>query len=224
MKRVGAAAFLALALAACSSSKTKPPPTPAAEANVVDVGDAAVIVGDAGPKIASGASVPADAGLGAASTFDAGDTSNAPFSLRFERTACFGTCPQYVVKVDNEGHVDFSSSLANGPGRGHWIDGCATKEIGQKGVVALQDAVHEATFFDLKAEYSGGPTDAPWAYTTVNAENKIHTVKHYSAAPMKADEKAKLQKLEAAIDQITGASDFVKQAGKLKACKYDPSK
>ncbi len=215
------AGCIALVALGCNASNAKAPPTSAVTANVVEIGDAAVIVGDAGPKIASGASIPADAS--APDVSDAGDTSNAPFSLRFERTACLGTCPQYVVKVDNVGKVTFASRLSRG-GRGSGVDGCATKDIGQKGVVALQEAVHEAAFFDLKSEYDGGPTDAPWAYTTVDAENKTHTVKHYSAAPMKADERKRLEKLEGAIDHITGADEFAKQAGKLKACKYDPSK
>ncbi|MEO8801259.1 MAG: DUF6438 domain-containing protein [Polyangiaceae bacterium] len=220
--RVSGVAFLALVATACGSSKAKPAPTPAMTANVVEIGDAAVIVGDAGSKIASGASTPADAAAPVVVAVDAGDTSNAPFSLRFERTACFGTCPQYVVKVDNVGKVTFASRLSRG-GRGSWVDGCATKDIGQKGVVALQDALHQAAFFDLKSEYAGGPTDSPWAYTTVDSGNKTHTVKHYSAAPMKADEKKRLEKLEGAIDHLTGADEFAKQAGKLKACKYDPS-
>lgn len=219
--RASGIALVALLALGCNSSEAKAPPTPALTANVVEIGDAAVIVGDAGPKIASGASIPADAAAPDASGI--GETSNAPFALRFERTACFGTCPQYVVKVDNVGHVTFASRLSRG-GRGSWVDGCATKDIGQKGIVALQEAVHDAAFFGLKGEYAGGPTDSPWAYTTVEAENKSHTVKHYSAAPMKADEKKRLEELEGAIDQITGAAEFAKQAGKLKACNFDPSK
>jgi hypothetical protein len=141
------------------------------------------------------------------------------FSIRFERTACLGTCPMYVVHVGPHGAVRFSSRLHVGD---HFVDGCASKNIGDKGVATIRRAIANYSYFTLKNAYSGGPTDAPSVITSVTMGGKTKTVNHYAAAPMPGADRLRLVGIEDEIDQISGAADFANQGGALKPCTYGP--
>ena len=166
-------------------------------------------------------SQPHDAG--ATDGDDSARTGASDFSVRFERTACLGTCPMYTVVVDAHGKVRFASRLYS-QAAGRFVDGCATQEIGDKGVRALKEAIAKNAYFSLRNEYLGGPTDAPWVNTQVTLDGKTKEVRHYGAAPVLGKEHDRLFTFEDDVDRITGAADLAKKAGTLTPCKYDPSK
>jgi hypothetical protein len=160
-------------------------------------------------------SMPSDAGANL--TADDGGIPE-DFSIRFERTACLGTCPMYVVHVGPHGAVRFSSRLYVGD---RFVDGCASKNIGDKGVAKIRSAVTNYSYFTLRNAYSGGPTDAPSVITTVTMDGKTKTVNHYAAAPIPGADRLRLVGIEDEIDQISGAADFANQGGALKPCTFN---
>jgi len=123
----------------------------------------------------------------------------------------------YVVFVNAPGAVRFSSRLM---ATDHFVDGCASKNIGDQGVAAIRAALAKYAYFSLKNAYSGGPTDAPSAITSVTADHKTKTVNHYLGAPVAPGDAARLDAIEAAIDKISGAADFATKAGALTPCTY----
>ena len=129
----------------------------------------------------------------------------------------------YTVVVDAHGKVRFASRLYAST-RGKFVDGCATGDIGDKGVLALKATIAKNAYFTLKDEYVGGPTDAPWVNTKVTLDGKAKEVRHYGAAPVLGKEHDRLFNFEDDVDRITGAADLAKKVGTLTPCKYDPSK
>jgi hypothetical protein len=181
--------------------------------------DASVSFGDAAaPPLDSGLPTDADTDAG---DVDAGgpllDRTPADFALRFERTACLGTCPMYTVFIDAHGAVRFSSRLMVGD---HFVDGCATKNIGDRGVADIRAVLAKNRYFSLRNEYVGGPTDAPWVNTSVTENHKTKIVKHYTGAPIPAADALHLYTVEDAIDRLSGAADFAKKGGSLTPCTY----
>ncbi len=179
----------------------------------------------------AGANAPPDADAAVTAAIDAGSPADdaAPLEtfdggarfgevwIRFERTACLGTCPMYTVLIGPHGEVRFTSRLL---AKDHFVDGCASKNIGAAGVAALRSAIAKYGYFSLQNTYAGGPTDAPSTNMSVTLGHKKKTVHHYMAAPVRAVDARRLDAIEDAIDKISGAADFALQAGTLAKCDY----
>jgi hypothetical protein len=209
--RFGFALATFFLLAACARDEHAQPvaTTPTVAANETD--------GRAPPSSAPvDAAPPADT-LADDAGPDDDDAGPNDFTLRFERTACLGTCPMYVVHVNADGVVRFASRLSDGE---KFVDGCAKKNIGDDGVRAIKIVLASNGYFSLRNEYNGGPTDAPWAKMRVSERGKIKEVNHYLGAPVHGAEAKKLATIESALDRLTGAADFATQVGKLAPCVY----
>lgn len=201
-----------------------PPPTSAHGTSAIPID---VTITNAPAASSAVVSRPLDAGAPVASTSDGDDsaksTGASDFSVRFERTACLGTCPMYTVIVDAHGKVRFASRLYSSA-KGIFVDGCAIGDIGDKGVLALKAAIAKHAYFTLKDQYLGGPTDAPWVDMRVTVDGKTKGVDHYQAAPVFGKERDRLFTFEDDVDRITGAADLANKVGTLTPCKYEPSK
>lgn len=221
---------LAVALAGCHADPEPhvAPPTSEHGSSAIPV-DVATAYGGAGA--ASSSQEDAGAVALASSRSDAAEAPvaardegiPADFALHFERTACFGTCPQYRVDIDAKGKMSFSSRIyrAKMNGSGHpWVEGCLDKKIGDAAVRELVAAVKRDAFFGMKDEYTGGPTDAPWVNTKVTSEGRTKEVRHYTAAPLDPLTEKKLDDLESTIDRVTGAAELVKSGKGLSPCKF----
>ena len=98
--------------------------------------------------------------------------------LTFQRGACLGTCPAYVLSVFADGRVAYE-------GQGH-VPVLGKKEFKlAKGVVTeMLRRTQEAHFSDLKELYSNGATDIPATIVAVRQPNgQLKTVTIEAGAP-----------------------------------------
>jgi hypothetical protein len=113
--------------------------------------------------------------------------------LSFERTACYGTCPDYTVTVFQDGRLEY---------RGREfvkIGGRVRGRISRWDREALDAAFTKAAFCDLVGEYPSGPTDLPSVRIDWSACPGRSSVDHYlgdESAP------AALVRLEGTVDAI----------------------
>jgi hypothetical protein len=154
---------------------------------------------ESGPSANSGS----DRG-GAGATVLAGNLVDSETLITLERTACYGSCPDYSLSIAGDGTVTYlGRSYVN-------IKGAASKQVAVSNVQALVDQMLQADYFELSVpvECSQGIfTDAPSATTSLLLGQRTHTVEHYYGNPCAP---AALQVLEDAIDEAAGSAEWLK--------------
>ncbi len=137
--------------------------------------------------------------------------------MRLERTACFGSCPDYSIEVNGDGEVDFngiSSVLVTGHHQGK-----VSKDV----VKSLLATFRRADYFSLKDGYHMMVTDCPTFTTSLEFDGKKKSVVDYMGLEVGMPEAAR--DVEDAIDQAVGVDKWVKgnsaTAPALKAEKWD---
>lgn len=104
----------------------------------------------------------------------------------FEETACFGSCPVYIMEIYPNGYVKFD-------GR-NFVEkeGVFEKSISESEVERLINAFKKADFFDFEDEYTTNISDLPTVFTTFNYDGKSKKIENYHGAPdeLKALEKS----------------------------------
>jgi len=121
-----------------------------------------------------------------------------PIRITLERTACFGTCPIYVVTMTDDGSVTYV-------GRGFvHVTGTARWRIDPLAVRALAAEIDKAGFFEMKDEYTALITDHPTTYTDVTIGTRHKRIRDYFGAP------PALREIEARIDDVSGATRYVR--------------
>ena len=92
-----------------------------------------------------------------------------PF-FRMQRTACYGTCPQYTVSIYNHGKITYNGKL--------FVDkiGCFSAFISEDEVTAIKLLIEGIDFFSLEQEYISPITDIPSVVTEVYLDGKRHKV------------------------------------------------
>lgn len=127
--------------------------------------------------------------------------ADTPFTISLQRTACFGSCPMYVVKVDSQGAVTFEGQRFVGHTGTH--RGTATAAA----VAELRQALMDSNFFAMSDCYCERRiTDLPSAIVTVEWSGQKKAVKHYAgdrSAP------AALSDLQKKIDELSDAKRFI---------------
>lgn len=117
------------------------------------------------------------------------------------RTACFGTCPAYDLKVYTDGRVDYFGR------RFVRVCGAHTASLKPGAIRALRLAFERADYFGLDDEYTRYEvTDNPSAFTSYCDGARTKSVKHYygdHSAPQR------LTDLETRIDEIVGTKRWV---------------
>jgi hypothetical protein len=86
--------------------------------------------------------------------------------VRFERTACFGTCPVYVVRISGNGKLTYKGKEFSQPKGEYEV------QISPEEWRTLQEKIAIAKFFGMKAEYDEYMTDVPSAITEVYINDK----------------------------------------------------
>ena len=118
-----------------------------------------------------------------------------------ERTACYGRCPIYTVKVLRDGTVQWEGE------RFVKVTGKATAKLSAAKLAELADAFAKAGYFALKDKYTRYDiTDHPSANTSYDDGSHHKAIAHYHgdrSAP------AALDQLEARIDEIVGTSKWI---------------
>jgi hypothetical protein len=139
-------------------------------------------------------------------------------SITLERSACYGTCPDYRVTVHGDGLVQFDTSDDHFRGtaaevhleyNGHnvLLPGPHTARIDPAVVAKLLDRFQAAHFFGLKNEYSYGATDASTQMVTVRVGNASKSVTDYIGTM--AGMPQEVRDLEDAVDAAAGTARWV---------------
>ena len=122
--------------------------------------------------------------------------------IKLERTACFGTCPVYSLKINGNGTVVYEGKDFVR------IKGVEETTVGPEIIDQLLQAFEETGYFSLNDSYTGfGKSDMPSAYTSISIGNHTKSIKHYLgdlSAPKK------LTDLEHKIDTIVNSAQWIK--------------
>ena len=126
-----------------------------------------------------------------------------PVEITLQRTACFGTCPEYTVTLKDDGTVVYAGrQFVKTPGEHTW-------KIEPAAVRALAREMEAAGFFDLQDAYTALMTDNPTTYTTLRIGSRTKKIKDYVAGP------PKLKDIETRIDEVSGVLKYVAPDRKL---------
>jgi len=138
--------------------------------------------------------------------------------ITLQRSACYGSCPDYLVTVDGRGHVVFVTSpmaadevtdlhRAFSRSNGVLVDGRHEDTIAADQVDRLVEQFRSASFFDLQDEYVGRVTDNPTFVLTIDTGNGIKRVVDYVGKS--AGMPAVVTDLERAVDATAGTARWV---------------
>ncbi|MFC2069256.1 DUF6438 domain-containing protein [Chloroflexota bacterium] len=122
--------------------------------------------------------------------------------ITLERTACFGTCPVYMLTINGDGMIiyegkDFVKTK-----------GSAKSNISQEKVEQLISEFEEVDYFSLNDKYTERTiTDAPSVITSITTNGKTKAIEHYHG-DFSAPEK--LNELEDRIDEIVNSEQWIK--------------
>lgn len=108
--------------------------------------------------------------FGCSSTKNNGTDTNS--ALRFEKTACFGTCPEFVLEVKNDGSAELSVSRNLELDSG--LYSCSNCDELQLQLI-IKKAI-EIGFNDLEDKYDPGVTDLPSVITTINGKKVVNVL------------------------------------------------
>ncbi len=139
--------------------------------------------------------------------------------ISLQRTACYGSCPDYKVTIDGGGNVVFSTRppLEDEVAAVHRefsrttgvrVPGTHKTVIDKAMVTDLLEQFKAADFFSLKDEYRAQVTDNPTYVLTIDTGNGIKTVVDYVGE--KAGMPNSVTNLQDAVDKAAGTDKWIK--------------
>lgn len=131
---------------------------------------------------------------------DAGAVPSAPLLASLERTACYGVCPVYLVKVFTDGRVEWE-------GRKHVkVKGQQIAQLNSQGLAALKQAFADAGFLKLSGNFAclEATDHASAKVTFVDGENTV-LIDHYDGCRSTPGVEV-LTKLEQQFDVIVNTA------------------
>lgn len=129
--------------------------------------------------------------------------------VSLQRTACFGGCPAYTVRVDGAGRVEFR-------GRGFvCAKGLRRARIPRAAAQRLITAVDDAGFATMSDYDRRDWTDAPSNLLQAELGAGVHQVRHYDG--MK-DVPELVDAIEDAIDRVAQDARWLPSAGQPGTC------
>lgn len=126
--------------------------------------------------------------------------------ITLERTACFGTCPVYSVRINGDGTVEYVGKQYVR------VVGPAQSRIPRAALQQLLDLIQKAGYFEMDAEYRyligpngtrGTVTDLPTTITSVRIGTRTHRIVDYVGAP------DALHDIERHIDRAAGTAEWI---------------
>jgi Domain of unknown function (DUF6438) len=123
-------------------------------------------------------------------------------SMRLVRTVCFGSCPDYEVRIDGDGTVRFKGN------RGVMIPGDHVARISPVEVRELVEQFRKADFFSARGRYRGNWTDNPTQTVTLTIGDRTKTVVDYVGTDVGLP--LAIRNLEGEIDEVAGTARWVK--------------
>lgn len=157
--------------------------------------------------------------------------------IELKRSACFGACPDYSVKIFGDGRTLFSTRERAGDelgevhrafshSRGVLLPGIHEGRIDRATLEGLVERFRAARFFGLKREYVAGVTDNPTYTLTFSTGGRSMTVTDYVGES--AGMPPVVTALEDAVDDAAGSRRWISgdegTVVALKAMGYDFSK
>ncbi|MEO9623771.1 MAG: DUF6438 domain-containing protein [Qipengyuania citrea] len=144
--------------------------------------------------------------------------------ITLQRTACFGSCPDYTVTIDGQGNVEFRTRGENYPGEfevhrsfsqsdGILLAGVHTDKVDPGVVADLVEQFREAEFFSLNDEYRAQITDNPAYILTIDTGTASKTVVDYVGKEVGMP--VVVTELQEAVDQAAGSARWVDGADGL---------
>lgn len=129
-------------------------------------------------------------------------TASAPrIEITLSRTACFGMCPVYTVRMTDDGSVTYNGE------KFVRVDGVHDWKIDPAAVRALSEEMVKDGFYDLQDSYSAPITDNPTVYTTLLLDGRYKQIRDYIAGP------PALKAIEHRIDVVAGTKRYVQIDG-----------
>ena len=132
--------------------------------------------------------------------FDARPSSESVESavITLDRTACFGSCPDYALTIYGNGTVIYE-------GRNFVaVTGKRTGSIAPEDVRELVKNFYDIDYFSLRDEYVDQVTDLPTTTTSIRIDGRFKEIVDYYGAP------EALRQLEYRIDEIANSDIWVK--------------
>jgi hypothetical protein len=122
--------------------------------------------------------------------------------ITLERTACFGACPVYSLKISGEGEVVFEGQ------KFVKVPGVQKTTISAGAVSQLAKEFENAGYFAFNDSYTKyNITDMPSANTSITIGSRTKSVKHYLGDRSAPEQ---LTKLENRIDETTNSAQWIK--------------
>lgn len=138
--------------------------------------------------------------------------------ISLQRTACFGSCPDYKVTIDGYGNVTFSTRplledevaavhREFSRSTGVRVSGTHRTVIDKAKLVPLLDKFRAVNFISLKDEYRAQITDNPTYILTIDTGNGSKMVVDYVGE--KVGMPGAVTELENAIDKVSGTDKWI---------------
>jgi hypothetical protein len=145
-------------------------------------------------------------------------------TITLQRTACFGSCPDYTVTIDGKGNVRFVTRGGDAPDEaavhrafarddGVLVAGAHSDRIDPQVVRDLVARFRAADFFGLKDVYRAAITDNPTYVLTLDTGTRRKTVVDYVGR--KAGMPPVVTELEQAVDAAAGTGRWIDGADGL---------
>lgn len=150
------------------------------------------------------------------------DPAGKAVEIGLDRSACFGTCPDYRVTISGDGIVRFTTDQAHFAGAAGEVHlhfngnnvlwpGAHVAHVDPKAVAALLDQFRAAHFFALKKEYVASVTDNPTQRLSLRIGDQQKVVTDYVGSWVGMPRAA--SDLENAIDKVAGTARWVEGNG-----------
>ncbi len=113
--------------------------------------------------------------------------------LVMERTACYGTCPQYIITIYNNGTIEYEGKM--------FVSkiGCFFSFLSKDILSDIKSEFSTSQFFSFEKEYDSNITDIPSVILEVHLGSKNHRVIDRFNGPKK------LKNLQNLIDSVGSA-------------------
>ena len=148
------------------------------------------------------------------------DVNRDKLVISLQRTACFGSCPDYKVTITGSGRVVFETAphlalddvanvhRANSTESGVRVPGTHETTVEPQVIDQLLAQFEEARFFSLRDEYRAEVTDNPTYVVTIDTGNGKKSLVDYVGK--KAGMPASVTALQDAIDTAAGTDRWIK--------------
>ena len=139
--------------------------------------------------------------------------------VTLERSACYGTCPDYRVTIKGDGKIRFSTREMNFPGTAAEVHrmfngqnvlwaGTHEAEVSPQAVADLIERFRSSYFMGMKPEYVAGVTDNPTYALTLRVGKVTKHVVDYVGNEVGMP--ANVTALEDAVDEVAGTDRWVR--------------